>query len=288
MAHLVDYVPGFDTPRTTSDRIYGPCPWCGGEDRFVIFPDQGERGTGSFYCFDNPGAGCGRGGDAIDYLREKRDYGFVEACRELGLEHLIEEREPSEEEKERREIEKNAPPAALWAKQKARESEAREEKSGAEDYDLNWRERRIEAMRERLETSLTALERHRRKQAKQYRRLRRAHRLRHRFAELHAEPPEEADPVSETARLAQIPDFVPKEDHPDKGDLGPKERNLLRSEWDLFEQPGRFVSTIDLYATITKDSLKNLRKARRKDEKEVEKRLYQFWKGVAASRLLGA
>lgn len=54
----------------------GPCPFCGGEDRFRIWPENGR-----FWC-----RGCGKQGDAIDWLRERRGMSFLEACHYLGRE----------------------------------------------------------------------------------------------------------------------------------------------------------------------------------------------------------
>ncbi|WP_342452329.1 primase-helicase zinc-binding domain-containing protein [Desulfovibrio desulfuricans] len=38
----------------------GPCPECGGEDRFIVWPDKPNGG--GYWC-----RGCGRQGDAIQY-----------------------------------------------------------------------------------------------------------------------------------------------------------------------------------------------------------------------------
>ena len=40
----------------------GPCPGCGGEDRFHIWPEQNE-GDGSYWC-----RGCEAAGDVIQFL----------------------------------------------------------------------------------------------------------------------------------------------------------------------------------------------------------------------------
>lgn len=62
---------------TTGGGEYaGACPWCGGNDRFRVWP-----GTGRFWC-----RGCGKAGDSIQYLRERRGLSFPEACRLLGRE----------------------------------------------------------------------------------------------------------------------------------------------------------------------------------------------------------
>lgn len=58
-------------------EYHGPCPGCGGNDRFHIWPDQGEHGT--FWC-----RGCDLGGDAIEYLMKFEGMAFPAACKEVG------------------------------------------------------------------------------------------------------------------------------------------------------------------------------------------------------------
>jgi DNA primase len=55
----------------------GPCPWCGGNDRFRVWPHDD---TPHYWCRQ-----CGRDGDAITYLRERDGLSFAEACRQLEL-----------------------------------------------------------------------------------------------------------------------------------------------------------------------------------------------------------
>ena len=61
-------------------ELCGPCPVCGGTDRFTVFPDQND-GAGSFWC-----RGCGIAGDVIDILRKVEGMSFAEASREAGRE----------------------------------------------------------------------------------------------------------------------------------------------------------------------------------------------------------
>jgi DNA primase len=60
------------------EEHHGPCPWCGGRDRFITWPDHGR--SGSFWC-----RSCGKGGDGIQYAREKRGLGFRDACAVFGV-----------------------------------------------------------------------------------------------------------------------------------------------------------------------------------------------------------
>ena len=63
---------------TNGGEFAGACPWCGGVDRFRVWPEQKD---GRYWC-----RGCGKHGDAIQYLRDKRGLSFQDACRFLGRE----------------------------------------------------------------------------------------------------------------------------------------------------------------------------------------------------------
>jgi DNA primase len=64
---------------THGGEYAGPCPFCGGTDRFRVWPEH-SGGRGRFWCRQ-----CGRWGDPIDYLRVRDGIGFGEACRQLRL-----------------------------------------------------------------------------------------------------------------------------------------------------------------------------------------------------------
>lgn len=73
---------GMDTPlkRAASHRggeYHGPCPFCGGTDRFRVQPNH--KG-GRFVCRI-----CGKSGDPIDYVRQTRDLTYPQALEYLGL-----------------------------------------------------------------------------------------------------------------------------------------------------------------------------------------------------------
>lgn len=54
-----------------------PCPMCGGEDRFRVWPEQGRKG--SWWC-----RRCDKKGDDIQLLIEAKGMSFPEACAYLG------------------------------------------------------------------------------------------------------------------------------------------------------------------------------------------------------------
>lgn len=80
---------GYQPKRATAREHHGPCPSCGGDDRFCLYLDQGEgkaAGMGTFHCGHGKGGnGCGKGGDAIEYLRVFRNLSFGDACSVLGI-----------------------------------------------------------------------------------------------------------------------------------------------------------------------------------------------------------
>lgn len=60
----------------------GPCPTCGGRDRFLVWPDHPSGATGGrFLC-----RGCGVQGDAVEFLRTFLGMSYREACEALRLE----------------------------------------------------------------------------------------------------------------------------------------------------------------------------------------------------------
>ena len=72
---------GFTAQRVAASHggeYAGPCPWCGGNDRFRVWPDEEE--TGRYWCRQ-----CDKRGDSIEYLREYRKMSFKDACNFLNL-----------------------------------------------------------------------------------------------------------------------------------------------------------------------------------------------------------
>jgi DNA primase len=56
----------------------GPCPHCGGQDRFRVWPERGN--TGRFWC-----RSCGWSGDGLQMLRDLKGLTFPEALKAWGL-----------------------------------------------------------------------------------------------------------------------------------------------------------------------------------------------------------
>jgi DNA primase len=76
---LLDLIPNLKRIGTTHGGEYaGPCPFCGGNDRFRVWPDQGT--TGRFWC-----RGCGKTGDGIQFIRDKDGLSYRDACATLGV-----------------------------------------------------------------------------------------------------------------------------------------------------------------------------------------------------------
>lgn len=69
---------------TYGGEYRGPCPWCGGRDRFHVWPKhQGRKssdGRGRWWCRD-----CHRKGDAIAYVQQREGVSFREAVGRLGV-----------------------------------------------------------------------------------------------------------------------------------------------------------------------------------------------------------
>lgn len=57
----------------------GPCPACGGEDRFHVWPKQND-GKGGYWC-----RVCAKAGDNIQFLRDFDGLTFREACSRLNI-----------------------------------------------------------------------------------------------------------------------------------------------------------------------------------------------------------
>ena len=70
---------------TSGGEWAGPCPECGGEDRFRVWPEHPESDTGRFWCRQ-----CDWSGDGINYLQELRGLSFREACEELRVTYKLE------------------------------------------------------------------------------------------------------------------------------------------------------------------------------------------------------
>lgn len=64
---------------TKGGEYHSPCPGCGGDDRFHVWPQQ-NSGQGSYWC-----RGCGRAGDNIQFLIDFDGLTYPEACKRLDI-----------------------------------------------------------------------------------------------------------------------------------------------------------------------------------------------------------
>lgn len=60
----------------------GPCPGCGGNNRFHVWPEQ-QDGKGSYWCRTE--SGCGKAGDNIQFLIDFEGMDFRQACAYLKI-----------------------------------------------------------------------------------------------------------------------------------------------------------------------------------------------------------
>ena len=72
---IEQYTPLKRTASTDGGEWHGACTFCGGKDRFAVWPNSAKPG---WWCRQ-----CNRKGDAIQFLREL-DHSYVEACQMLG------------------------------------------------------------------------------------------------------------------------------------------------------------------------------------------------------------
>lgn len=73
---------GWDPVRVSSKGADGPCPFCGGHDRFVVWPTS-TRGGGWAWCRDADG-NCGWSGDVIALYRDLENVSFARAVEDLA------------------------------------------------------------------------------------------------------------------------------------------------------------------------------------------------------------
>lgn len=97
---------------THGGEWHGPCPACGGTDRFHVWPEQ-NGGRGGYWC-----RGCELTGDDIQFLRDFEGLSFRDACARLGV--TVPQRPDSRRPGQAREArpafqpERRVPPADLW------------------------------------------------------------------------------------------------------------------------------------------------------------------------------
>ena len=62
----------------SQDHYFGPCPMCGGRDRFQVFTQSKATGGQYFHCRQ-----CQKRGDVFQYLKDKDNLSFVAAVKRL-------------------------------------------------------------------------------------------------------------------------------------------------------------------------------------------------------------
>jgi len=103
-------------------EYHGPCPWCGGTDRFHVWPEENrsEDGmtSGRYWCRDGLGH-CGKNGDCIQFLRDHEGLSFPEACARLGknVQSAEKYRAPEYEKRTTWVAPVRGTPARIWADQ---------------------------------------------------------------------------------------------------------------------------------------------------------------------------
>ena len=84
MHNVIDLLRKTHEPKKASStkggEYHSPCPGCGGDDRFHVWPEE-NSGEGSWWCRQ-----CGKGGDAIQFLIDFEGMTYPEACKYLGRE----------------------------------------------------------------------------------------------------------------------------------------------------------------------------------------------------------
>lgn len=94
---------------THGGEWHGPCPECGGKDRFHVWPEE-NQGHGGYWC-----RACGKAGDEIQFLRDFEGRTFQEACAFLNI-HMDEKDYKPEPPKQKPEFQPatHQSPAQIW------------------------------------------------------------------------------------------------------------------------------------------------------------------------------
>ena len=119
--HIRDYYrqAGFEIAKSDNSGSNGPCPVCGGTDRFVLFHRAGGTRKsakavelGSFKC-----RSCGISGDVIKFMIDFCGFTYPQALEELGLENPQSTFKPSHRRRDRNHPKRQPPPTQKWKPQ---------------------------------------------------------------------------------------------------------------------------------------------------------------------------
>ena len=87
--NLLNFLPAGWGKHKGSGEWAGPCPSCGGNDRFIVWPEHRSGATGGKYLC----RGCApEGGDCIQFLRDFHSMSYPEACEALQVEAKTKQR----------------------------------------------------------------------------------------------------------------------------------------------------------------------------------------------------
>lgn len=83
MNNILSFLPAGWGKHKGGGEWAGPCPRCGGNDRFIVWPEHRSGATGGKYLC----RGCApEGGDCIQFLRDFHGMSYPEACDVLAIE----------------------------------------------------------------------------------------------------------------------------------------------------------------------------------------------------------
>jgi hypothetical protein len=121
--------------QTNGGEWQGPCPLCGGTDRFHVWPEQ-QEGKGSYWC-----RGCGVSGDNIQFLIDVEGMTYRDACSRLNIApdlhfkpHLDRPRPPADTWRPTESI----PPSDLWQDKAIRFISWASENLSRDENQLSW------------------------------------------------------------------------------------------------------------------------------------------------------
>ena len=121
---------------THGGEYAGPCPMCGGRDRFRVWPAKKDNQGGGWWCRQ-----CQKGGDLIQFFREADGMSYKEACAAAGLDarqYSYPKPNLPKPEKERFKANTHERPAEKWLEHAGKFVETCHENLMDNDQVLQW------------------------------------------------------------------------------------------------------------------------------------------------------